>query len=102
MIVREYLDQEDHVRRTPDLVWSRHRIPSPTPGGGTVAVIYVEAWTPAGREWHSRTKLADVSTPPDRFLIHPSALPILLSARDEGLVVEEIERTVVDDREDRP
>lgn len=101
MIVREYLDQEDDDRRPPDLAWSRHRIPGPTPGGGTVAVVYVEARTTAGREWHSRTKLADVASRPDRFLISPDALPILLSARDEGLVVEEVERTVVDDREDQ-
>ena len=75
--------------RTPDLVFRRERIRRPGKNGGDIDVIYVEARTAAGREWHEKTKRPDVNASADGFLIHPAALPVLLSARDEGLVVEE-------------
>lgn len=69
------------VPQSPDLIVERREI-----DGSPVLVVL--ARTKAGSDWMDRNRHPDVpKADPVRSICHPKALPMLLGARDDGLVV---------------
>jgi len=70
-----------HAPQSPDLIVQRHELKG-------VSVLLVRARTKSGSDWMDRNRHPDVpKADPVLSVCHPDALPKLLGARREGLVV---------------
>jgi hypothetical protein len=70
-----------HAPQSPDLIVQRHELDG-------LCVLLVRARTKTGSDWMDRNRHPSVpKADPVLSLCHPDALPKLLGARREGLVV---------------